>query len=335
MNSERGPDWFRKGIAAALALATTGAVLPGAIAGFISLDGYLRRQEQRQFEQEQRSIVLRVETFAASGDDRNCIAEARHVLPYASVFQAAQVYRQICQNRLASAQLDQAQQQADRGELPQAIRSATQIVSGEARQAAQQRIEAWSERILADAERHYWQPQSQLDRALAIAATIPISSPTYLKARAKMQQWQQDEAANQQHWLAAQQALQQEQFDNALAHAQQISQHPSWKLQRDFMIQVVQEKQQQMHHDTTWKTAEDFLQQGEPENAIAMADRLPNEVPWGERKQQVIDKAEIRQRQIHFCRKASFGLMNCYEVVGEQSTVDQDKMLPDRQPSDS
>ncbi len=127
-----------------------------------------------------------------------------------------------------------------------------------------------------------------------------------------MQQWQQLWENNFRCWIVAHQALDLGKFDEAMTQAQQIEDHPFWTPNRNSFNQMVQERRLQQQYKTVWETAEQFLVQGEPENAIATAVQLPNLHPWGERKQQLIDRAETKQRQVTLCQTLSLKLLGCH-----------------------
>ncbi|WP_088893780.1 hypothetical protein [Leptolyngbya ohadii] len=313
MSSDAAPKILKISIATALTIATTAAVIPGAVGCLITTDAYLRQQSKQEFEQEQQAIANTAFALATAGDYHGCVTHTAQVLPQANVYQTAQVYLRNCQTNLATFQLEQAKQQAAQGEFAQAIETVNQIAVGSAQyNEAQQLIEQWSERILEIAWSYYWQPVDQLNQALTIAGAIPPSSPSYPEAQAQIQSWRQLWSENNQHWVAAQEALTLKQFDVALTHAQQIQDHPFWTHNRISLIQMVQEKRLQQQYEDIWNQAERLLTQGEPENAIATAAQLPDTLPWRERKQQVIDRAEAKRRQVSLCQTLSLGLLGCY-----------------------
>ncbi|WP_088892329.1 hypothetical protein [Leptolyngbya ohadii] len=313
MSSDAAPRVLRISIATALTIATTAAVIPGAVGCLITTDTYLRQQSKQEFEQEQQAIANTAFALATAGDYHGCVAQAAQVLPQAKVYQTAQVYLRNCQTNLVAPQLAQARQQAAQGQFAQAIETVNQIAVGSAQyDEAKQLIEQWSERILEIAWSDYWQPVNQFGQAIAIASAIPPSSPAYPKAQAQIQAWRQLWTENNQHWVAAQQALNLEQFAVALTQAQQIQDHPFWTHNRISLIQIVEEQRLQQQYEDIWNQAERLLAQGEPENAIATAAQLPDTLPWRERKQQVIDRAEAKRRQVSLCQTLSLGLLGCY-----------------------
>ncbi|WP_348254607.1 hypothetical protein [Leptolyngbya sp. ST-U4] len=307
------PRLFRMSITTGLTFAAIAAVIPGLMGCFIATDAYLRQQSRQQFEREQQAIANTAFALETAGDYQGCIAQAEQVSSKANVYWATQLHLRNCQTKLAMFQLAQARQNAAQGEFAQAIEAVSQITVGAAQyNEAQQLIQQWSERILEIAWSEYWQPIDQLDQALTIAGAIPVNSPIYPKAQAQMQQWRQLWADNHQHWFTAHAALNLEQFDVALMQAQQIKEHPFWAHSRSSLIQTVEEKRLQQQYEDIWNTAEHLLAQGEPQNAIDTATQLPNTFPWGERKRQVIDRAEAKRRQVILCQSLSLGLLNCY-----------------------
>ncbi|MBD2025664.1 hypothetical protein [Leptolyngbya sp. FACHB-711] len=310
MSSDRSPKFIRISIATAL---TIGTVVTGLVGCYITLDTYLDRKSNRQYEREQQSQVNRVAALEAAGQHEECIREAAKVPQEAQVFWAAQTYWRNCHIHLAAARIEQAKQQAERGEFAQAIAEVSQIaVDSPSYSEAQHLTREWSECIWALAQSHYWQPVDQINQALTIAGAIPPHSPIYKEVQAQIQQWQQRWEDNQQQWVAAHQALSLGQFEQAMTAAQQIKDHPFWTPNRNVLIHKIQEQQLQRQYETILETARQLLRQGEPANAIATVAQLPDDYPWGERKQRLIDDAETKQRQVAVCRMFSLKLRSCY-----------------------
>jgi hypothetical protein len=313
MSPEAIPKFFKISPATLLTLTAAAAVTPGVVGCFLNVDTYRRQQSKRQFEQEQQAITNHAGGLAAAGDYLGCLTEVSKVRPQSNAYYEAQSYWRNCQNRLAASQLEQAKRQAEKGEFAQAIQTASQVSSSSScYDEAQQLIKQWSERILEIAETYYLQPSNQCNQALTIARAIPASSPIYSKAQEQLQKWQQLCTDNTRHWFNAQQALNQGQLDTALNEAQQIVAHPFWALQRDRLLQTVQTIQLQQQYEAAWKRSDSFLEQGELKNAITTANQLPDTVPWGERKQRLIGRAEAKQRQIALCQAVSLKLLNCH-----------------------
>lgn len=206
--------------------------------------------------------IDRVRDLESAGKYEECIREAAKVPQTAPFFLTAQIHAQNCHIHFANAQIEQAQQQEARGEVPQAIAELS-LVSADSPSysKAQQLMRQWSERIWGTAQSYYWQPADQLNPALAIAETIPPQSPIYEPIQTQIQQWKQLWAENQQFWLTAQQALALNQLEQAMTAAQQIKDHPYWTPRRNAMIQEIQAQQQRQRYETIVETARELLRQ--------------------------------------------------------------------------
>lgn len=160
----------------------------------------------------------------------------------------------------ARVQLDRAMRLAKNSRFQDAITEANKIPSDSlSYQQAQQLISQWSEQMLrADAEQRDIQQR--------------------LKA---------EHESNRQHLQLAQQALTQNDWSTALQEAEQISNNPLLKQQRD---DIIQEAEPYEHE----QRAQRFLEQGELENAVYEANRLPKVAPWKEKNKIILEHVSQR-----------------------------------------
>ena len=134
-------------------------------------------------------------------------------------------------NRLSQYLLQQAKELADQSQLKDAIL----IISGIPSPEATQLIQQWSEKMLQIATERY-QQHGKLEEAIAIANAIPAVAPITEKAPTTVEAWQADWQKNNAHVQAAEQALQQGQWQSAIRAAQQVSNTPYWQKQATSIV---------------------------------------------------------------------------------------------------
>lgn len=199
------------------------ALLVGAL-GF----GGWRLFDYRQQEQNYQAILNRVEALKLAQDYRACEQQASQIPPWSRYAQQAQHRGQECKQIQAA--FDQAQKLAEAGQYNLAIDRVSQIVDPTATTLVNQRISLWSEQTLQKAQRIYDDRNGRFEEALEVAGWIKPNNPFYQQAQTKIQTLTDHWTRNAAYWNAAQTALNNRQFDVALAQIQQID-HPYWQQQ--------------------------------------------------------------------------------------------------------
>ena len=130
---------------------------------------------------------------------------------------------------LDESRLAQAQLSAENSKFLDAITWVKEISSGTAVYGKSQRLVGqWSDKILEVATGLYQEGKSSdFPKALQIARAIPKDGSVYEKAQASIKQWQKDEAQDKRNFERANTALNTEQWDSALAAANQLQNSPA------------------------------------------------------------------------------------------------------------
>lgn len=151
---------------------------------------------------------------------------------YPDLYDSAQILANDCQ-------LAHAQQLAEQGNHRGALEVVSQIPQDSSAQTrAQELTDRWSEQVLVSATKHY--QAGKLEEAIAEVNVIPQTSSLYGKAQEQIKQWQQEWQANQQHLDKAKQALDQKQWQAAIAEANKAT-TDYWKQQAAPILQQANE----------------------------------------------------------------------------------------------
>ena len=134
-------------------------------------------------------------------------------------------------NRLSQDLLQQAKGLADQSQFKDAILMIAGISSPEATELIQQ----WSEKMLQIATERY-QQHGKLEEAVDIANAIPTVAPITAKVPATVEAWRTDSRENGAHVQAAEQALQEGQWQQAIDAARQVSDTPYWQKQASAIL---------------------------------------------------------------------------------------------------
>lgn len=289
--------------------------IASAVGSYIAFRAYF----QQKFEQEQKAILKYVKTLKHERKHSACVREAEKIPPGSDVYDEARILQRSCQNALSEKWLEQAQELAAKGRFAQAIATVSRIPQSDFYQTAQQLNLKWSNRVLEIAEEFYWKAQARPEEAIKIASAVPESSPVYDQAQKIIKQWQQEWDKNTELWQAAHKSLDANQFASAMNQAERITtDHAVWEKRRESTIQAIQERQIKKQHEDKWQEALSLLQQGEPQNAIHIANQLPDTPPWAERKAQIIERAESKMWRTQVCQNLSLGLWDCRLKFGSR-----------------
>lgn len=129
-----------------------------------------------------------------------------------------------CQVAIAQQTIQNAKQLAASGKLVNAIATASQVSpNSQLAAAAQPLIAGWTQRLLDLGWNQYH--AGKLDKAIAYAYTIPATAPNYQTAQGIVTQWQKDWQTAESQFNQAQQALSQDQWQEAIDIAKTPAPH--------------------------------------------------------------------------------------------------------------
>jgi len=206
-----------------LLIGVIAAMTTSLLAGGTSL-GYKQWQDNT-LKQERQSHFYHIQNLQENGQFEYCIQEAQ-AFPsdYPELYHQVKEVQKSCQHSLALELLTQAKSLAGSDQLIKAIGTVSQIqitLDPDFYKQAQERIEQWSNDILTRADVQY--QLGELDTAVDWAKAIPQTVPVYQKAQQRIEYWQKTWTENQEHYDVAQDALNNGQFDKAIAEANQIT----------------------------------------------------------------------------------------------------------------
>lgn len=300
----------RKSIVTLAALLSASMVTVAVAEGITKYNDY-QNQKQVEFDRQQRSLVTSAIDSQKSNDYSDCILQVNQVDPESTVFAQAQALLSDCKQAQANERLASAKLLAAKGEYKQAIALLNQISDGSSAEEIERLGQQWAEKIVDFAKAYYWVPQDQLDQAIAVANAVPQNNPVYDEAQALISEWRSQHVADQNYLSDLNVALEQGNLSTAREAASQVSQHPFSQSQLKPLADRLEYLEKEQIYWQYWQDAKRYLEQGEPQNAVALINHLPDVAPWAERKQQVTRAANTRQRQIQFCQIISLGLWNC------------------------
>ena len=150
---------------------------------------------------------------------------------------AATVALNINNQRGLETALEQARKQAAIGKSVEAVITAGTIPSNHPSYSqAQTIINNSSGDILKQATEIY-EDSNDLTKAIDLAGTIPEQSTVYQEAQGKIYGWQKEAKTNKEYLNAAQQAFDNNKWQNAIDEANKITYTPFWKKQKAQIIQ--------------------------------------------------------------------------------------------------
>jgi hypothetical protein len=290
-------------VAASFTLAFSAAFLG------VSIVSYLAVTSQKDLVKQQSHMVMLDNAKQArnEGNFATCVTEVSKIPVNSSVFVEAKPLLQSCQKPLAEAQLRRVQQLRSQEQLEDAIALVAPLVAGVLDGEARQIMEEMAAQLRETAERHYQSADSNyLNNALFSLNAIPQSSAYFSAATTQKRTWLEERAYNYSQLQLAEIGLQQEnvtQVEQALA---QVSSHPFW--QKEVAI-----KRQELSALKTYQDAQTFMQNKEWGNAIAIALTLPDAMPWSERKNDLVNRAQATLQRQEICKTLTLGLVGrCY-----------------------
>lgn len=261
---------------------------------------YLIPRWQTEQSSEQTALE-QAKNFQVERNYEACWHEANKVSQNSWWFNHAQGVKNQCQsasqNELAQQQIERAKHLAANRQLKEALDLLKTINSPAHQQIIEQLKQDWSHQILAIAEIFYRDPAAdRLTDAIMVANVITPDCPSvYALAQTKIAQWQQEWAKNGNHFQAAKAALTVDDLATAQAEIAQIT-VPYWQTQAQPLLQQISIRQAELNSDL-WEQASRLLAEGQIEQVFAIANRLPDTAPWGERKTQILKRAKSVQKR--------------------------------------
>ncbi|HAG83819.1 MAG TPA: hypothetical protein DCL61_22385 [Cyanobacteria bacterium UBA12227] len=212
-----------------LFLGLIAAITTSVLAGGVYL-GYTQWQ-RNNLQKDLETRLSQIQNLQKSGQFEDCIEQAK-AFPsepllsrrYPDIYNQFNGVIQECQRYFAVQLLTQAKELAASDQLMNAVQKASQIditLDSDFYQQAQELIQQWSNEIIARAERQY--QLGELEIAVNWAKTIPETVPVYQKAQQRIEYWQKTWTENQEHYEAAQDALNKGLLDKTLLEANQIT----------------------------------------------------------------------------------------------------------------
>lgn len=175
-----------------------------------------------------------IETLRAAGKYEKCVNQAATIPQNSHLYTTAQALVHECQ-------LAQAKKFAAAHNFKAAIAEASKIPQADVyHQEAQQLINQWSETVLEIARNEY--ESGKLNEAIAITNAIPATSRIYPQTQAAIKHWQGEWQENTSYLKAAQTALNEGKWQNALSFSHQVTDTPYWKQRLEPIIQKAKSK---------------------------------------------------------------------------------------------
>jgi serine/threonine-protein kinase len=177
-------------------------------------------------------------TSKAAGNYSQCIEQVKSIPSGSRYDGEVKVLGEECQSAQINSQaktiLAEAQQLAKENKLEAAIASVNKITSTSSSYSeAQKLVGQWSESLLQIATKQY--EQGKLKEAIALTKSIPPGSPTGKKARELVTKWQAQWNADEAAFKAADKAVKEEKWRDAIASSQKVK-TTFWKKRTDPIV---------------------------------------------------------------------------------------------------
>jgi serine/threonine-protein kinase len=212
-------------IAAAIA-----SVLVSIFAGYTYMT-YRQSYSQAQEALEQIGVLKAAEKY------KECLQQAR-TFPkdHSDLYAEVETLLHECQQGQAEEYLTEAKKLAEQSRLKDAIALAVQVPTDmDIHSEAVKLMSQWSEKIFQIASNKY--QEGNLKEAVAIAGAVPSDSPLIPRVQAAIQQWNEEWKQNELHLQAAQKALDERRWQDAINTAKKVSNTAYWQKQSEPIIQ--------------------------------------------------------------------------------------------------
>ena len=205
----------------------------------ILVAGYMTHRQsylQAQGALEQIEALKRAEKY------HECLQQAR-TFPknHSNLHTEVQTHLHQCRQGQAQGQLAEAKELAEQRRFKDAIALAAKVPKDtDSYSLAQQLMTQWSEKIFQIANNKY--RQGNFKEAVAIAGAVSADSPLATKMQAAIGQWTEEWNKDETHLQAAQKALDERHWKDAINAAKEVSQTDYWQKQTEPIIQKAEAK---------------------------------------------------------------------------------------------
>ncbi|MGB3786999.1 MAG: hypothetical protein WA949_03245 [Phormidesmis sp.] len=194
-----------------------------------------------------------------------------------------------CYTPWAQSWLKKASAEAEAGHLRKAIAAALHVKEGALKSEAEQAITEWSLQIINLAHEHYAKPTSELEESLEMLQAIPGNSPLGKESQLWADRWQSEWENNSRYERSAAAALKENDPLKARKFVEEISSHRAWTDTKDQLFISIEAAEQR--NEQIAQKAEEVLASQNPEEAILLAQQLPDNSTWRDRKSAIVAQA--------------------------------------------
>ncbi|WP_416674883.1 hypothetical protein [Egbenema bharatensis] len=263
----------------------------GAGSGLLLLQSYQIWMAKRQ--QAETRILNQASRYRQQGEFDRCI-ETTQQLPEHRI---SLLIQQSCEEQRDQEKLKQADQLAFvQGQFAMGISLAQEITSPALQEPVSQFIRRATQRMMTFMEDYY--REGRIDDAIHVARAIDDSNPLYLTVQSRILRMQSEWSAQSQLFDMAQAQFSADELDAADQSLQSIT-HPYWRKQSQRIQDAVENRRQTL--EAIVADAEQALEQGNFDRAIARANSLPQTEPWSNTKAEILTEAKrLEDRQFFY-----------------------------------
>ncbi|MDJ0634470.1 MAG: serine/threonine-protein kinase [Xenococcaceae cyanobacterium MO_188.B29] len=212
-----------------------GAGLASVLVGIFAGYSYMTH---RQHSLQVKVALEKIEALKSAKKYQECLLQAETFTQnHSDLYAQVENFLHECQQGQNKGKLDRAIELATQSNFKEAIALATQVpVANNNHLEAQKLISQWSERIFQTASSKY--EEGNLEEAVGILLSdIPDDSPMTTKVKMTITQWNDEWEQNKTHLQEAQQAIDENRWQDAINAAQKISNNNYWQKQSEPIIQ--------------------------------------------------------------------------------------------------
>ncbi|MBE9168864.1 protein kinase [Pleurocapsales cyanobacterium LEGE 06147] len=212
-----------------------GYILVGIVTGYFYL---VHRQSYLQA----REALTQIDGLKAAAKYNECVQQAETFpADYSDLHAKAQTLLHECRQTQSEIRLSEAKKLAEQSRFKEAIALAAEVgADTNIYSEAQELMTLWSEKIFQIASNKY--QQGNFKEAVAIATAIPAGISLNAEAREAIEQWKEELKNNETHLQAAQKALEERRWQDAIATAKKVSKTTYWQKQTKSIIQKARAK---------------------------------------------------------------------------------------------
>ena len=212
-----------------------GAGLASVLVGIFAGYSYITH---RQYYLQVKVALENIEALKSAKKYQECLLQAEtFTQDHSDLYDQVETFLHECQQGQTEGQLDRAIELATQSNFKEAIALAAQVpVAKNNHLEAQKLISQWSEKIFQIANSKY--EEGNLEEAVGILLSdIPDDSPMTTKAKMTITQWNEEWEQNKTHLQEAQQAIDENRWQDAINAAKKISNNDYWQKQSEPIIQ--------------------------------------------------------------------------------------------------